>query len=103
MTFRIIGFDTTAYELEPVLKKLIDSKNIPCMAIFKVDECEEIAIMDIIEIGPDTDLIELKKRVNVSKSKYIKDEIRESEYAKRFNNELNGIYDNNPMTFERKL
>ena len=73
------------------------------MAVFKVDECDDIAIMDIIEIGPDTDLKELKKRLNGSKSKYIKDEIRESEYVTRFKNEMNGIYDNNPMTFERKL
>lgn len=102
-TFRVIGFDQEGYEADELLKSKVDRKNIPCLAVFKVDECEEITMMDVIELVPETDFKELKKRLNLSKSKYIKDEIKESEYLKRLKNELSGNFSSNPMTFERKL
>lgn len=86
VSFRIIGIDASNPDLDKTLMSLVDRSNIPCIAVLKVDECEEIVPMDIVELGPDTEIKELKQRLNKSKSQYIKDEIRQSEYFKKFAN-----------------
>lgn len=47
-TFRIIGFDTSVYKLDGILLEKIDPKYIPCMAVFKVDDCQNIQLMDVV-------------------------------------------------------
>lgn len=36
-TFRVIGFDVEGYEGDDLLRARVDRKNIPCIAVFKVD------------------------------------------------------------------
>ena len=39
VSLRVIGFDTSSYQVEPELAEYLDVKKVPCMMVFKVDEC----------------------------------------------------------------
>ena len=102
--FRLLGLDSRSYDFEPALARFIDkAADVPCLAMFRIDICEELHMMDKIRIEPGMDLTEVRKKLNISKSMCIRAEMNESVYEKKYYGLITGTYVKPQMTFDQKL
>lgn len=101
--FRCLGLDVRSYEFQKELAKYVNKeKDCPCLAMFRVDICDEIHLMEKIKIEPTSDLKQIQKKLQYFKSMCIRAELNEAIYEKKYYAKLNGEYVKPMLTFEQR-